>query len=97
MATNKRDQMTQIAREHLDIPTLEPRHMDSLDFHNVGVVGVARALDAAYRAGQADLLAAAEALLAAKDRGTEVTDEWHALSDAVENARRIKSEPKPWQ
>ncbi len=59
--TTTNELFTQIAREHLDLETLEQRNRDSLDFHDVGVVGVQRALDAAYRAGQAELLAAAEA------------------------------------
>jgi hypothetical protein len=42
---------TDIAREHLRIATLETRHSDSLDFHNVSVWGVKNALAAAYEAG----------------------------------------------
>jgi hypothetical protein len=42
---------TDIAREYLHIETLEERKWDSLDFHDVGVVGVERALQAAYQAG----------------------------------------------
>ena len=30
---------TNIAREHLNIPTLETRNSDSLDFHDVSVCG----------------------------------------------------------
>lgn len=41
-----------IAREHLGIETLRERKSDRLDFHNVGVWGVADALLAAYQAGQ---------------------------------------------
>ena len=41
-----------IAREHLLIETLEVRRSDSLDFHDVSVWGVDRALRAAYEAGQ---------------------------------------------
>ncbi|MBX3659497.1 MAG: hypothetical protein KF740_13770 [Ramlibacter sp.] len=44
---------TAIARQHLDIETLVERRMDGLDFHEVGVVGLRRALQAAYEAGQA--------------------------------------------
>lgn len=44
---------TQIAQKHLGIQTLEQRNRDSLDFHDVGVVGVQQALSAAYDAGQA--------------------------------------------
>jgi len=42
---------TAIAREHLFIETLEGRKSDSLDFHNVSVRGVERALSAPYQAG----------------------------------------------
>lgn len=48
--------LEQIAQAHLNIPTLTERKMDDLDFHNVGVWEVRRALEAAYQAG----LAAAE-------------------------------------
>ena len=89
MANPKIEQFfTQIARQHLGIETLEPRNLDRLDFHDVGVVGLTDALDAAYRAGQADLLAAAEALLAAKDNQMETIVEWRALRRAVKNARK---------
>ena len=43
---------TQIAREHLDIETLETRKMDGLDFHEVAVWQVEKALRAAYEAGR---------------------------------------------
>ncbi len=42
-----------IAKEELYIETLEPRHMDGLDFHEVGVWGLKRALKRAYEAGAA--------------------------------------------
>ena len=77
-----------IAREHLFIETLADRNMDSLDFHEVSVRGVKAALDAAYRAGQRDLLAAAEALLAAKDNQMETIAEWRALRKAIRAARK---------
>jgi len=90
--TTKNELFTQIAREHLFIETLEQRNRDSLDFHDVGVVGVQRALDAAYRAGQAELLAAAEALLEAEIpvAGTlpaKTKAAFKALHQAVKNAR----------
>jgi hypothetical protein len=50
---------TDIAREHLGIETLEERKSDRLDFHNVSVWGVERALSAAYQAGANDRTAAA--------------------------------------
>jgi hypothetical protein len=42
-----------IAKAHLFIETLETRHSDRLDFHNVAVWGVQDALEAAFMAGQA--------------------------------------------
>ena len=45
--------LTQIARKHLDIETLQTRHRDSLDFHDVSVWAVQSALMAAYQAGLA--------------------------------------------
>lgn len=43
--------LTQIAREHLFIETLETRRSDSLDFHVVAVWCVRSALEAAFNAG----------------------------------------------
>jgi hypothetical protein len=43
--------LTQIAREHLGIATLEERKPDRLDFRDVGVLSVAAAHRAAYEAG----------------------------------------------
>jgi hypothetical protein len=43
--------LTDIARQHLDILTLDTRRSDSLDFHNVAVWSVADALKAAFDAG----------------------------------------------
>ena len=51
----KRQQSTglieRIAREHLDIETLETRRSDELDFHEVAVWCIRAALEAAYEAG----------------------------------------------
>ena len=44
----------QIAREYLDIETLQTRNSDRLDFHEVAVWQIADALRAAYEAGQAN-------------------------------------------
>ena len=44
--------LTAIAREHLRISTLETRHGDDLDFHDVAVWGVRNALHAAFTAGR---------------------------------------------
>jgi hypothetical protein len=43
--------LSQIAREHLGIATLQPRNSDRLDFHDVAVWQVEAALNAAFDAG----------------------------------------------
>lgn len=43
-----------IALEHLGIGTLETRRSDSLDFHDVAVWDVKRALEAAFEAARAE-------------------------------------------
>ncbi len=43
--------ITQIAREHLSIPTLRARHSSDLDFHVLAVWSIRKALHAAYLAG----------------------------------------------
>ena len=48
------DLFTRIAQMHLSIDTLETRHRDSLDFHDVGVWCVRDALQAAFEAGLAE-------------------------------------------
>ena len=45
------DLFTQIANDHFGIQTLEERHTDSLDFHDVAVWNVKAALEAAFNAG----------------------------------------------
>jgi len=45
-------QMQQIALDHLFMQTLETRHSDRMDFHEVSVWGVKSALMAAYEAGR---------------------------------------------
>ena len=40
-----------IAAKHLNIETLETRHSDRLDFHDVAVWSVREALEAAFKAG----------------------------------------------
>ena len=49
--TDTHDLFSQIAATHLGIETLECRHRDSLDFHDVGVASLRSALAEAYRAG----------------------------------------------
>ena len=43
--------LASIAREHLQIPTLESRRSDHLDFHDVAVWQIEAALKAAFDAG----------------------------------------------
>lgn len=43
--------LDQIARDHLSIPTLHTRNLDSLDFHVLAVWSIRKALLAAYLAG----------------------------------------------
>lgn len=45
-------QFLQIARQHLQTDTLETRHSDRLDFHEVSVWGIKNALQAAFEAGK---------------------------------------------
>ena len=47
-----------IAARHLGIETLADRHSDRLDFHEVGVGGLAIALAAAYAAGRDEAMEA---------------------------------------
>jgi hypothetical protein len=42
----------QIALNHLSIETLETRHSDRLDFHEVSAWGIKSALQAAFDAGK---------------------------------------------
>ena len=44
-----------IAKKVLSIETLETRKLDSLDFHDVAVWRLKKALEAAYRAGAASV------------------------------------------
>jgi hypothetical protein len=43
--------LTDIAKKHLNIETLETRNSDSLDFHDMAVWCIKDALQAAYEAG----------------------------------------------
>jgi len=52
---NRVDQvLEQIAQAAMQVPTLRQRNSDSLDFHEVSVWGLKRALMAAYEAGRED-------------------------------------------
>lgn len=44
--------LTEIAKEELFVETLEKRLSDNLDFYDVSVWGIKRALERAYEAGQ---------------------------------------------
>ncbi len=44
--------LEKIARDHLDIETLTERKSDELDFHDISVWNLKKALQAAYDAGQ---------------------------------------------
>ncbi len=43
--------LTEIAKKHLSLETLETRNSDSLDFHDVAVWSLREALQEAYEAG----------------------------------------------
>ncbi len=51
MSTSLDTLLETIARDVLNIPTLATRGRDALDFHDVGVVSLKRALARAYAAG----------------------------------------------
>ncbi len=44
--------LQQIAQEHLSVETLQTRHSDSLDFHDLSVWQLRTALQAAFEAGR---------------------------------------------
>ena len=44
--------LTEIAKNHLNLETLETRNSDSLDFHDVAVWAIKDALQDAYEAGK---------------------------------------------
>lgn len=48
--------LEEIAREELFIETLETRMSDRLDFHDVSVWGVKKALELAFELGKAEAL-----------------------------------------
>ena len=64
--------LEQIAQSILDIPTLEERKMDALDFHEVSVWGLQRALKTAYNAGCIDALSD---YVVIEDRTGSISDE----------------------
>lgn len=46
--------LTQIAKRYLEIPTLESRNSDSLDFYDLSVIPIRYALEAAWKAGKSN-------------------------------------------
>jgi len=52
MPTTRDNAINRIAREVLDLETLEARKMDSLDFHDLAVWSIKDALERAYEAGR---------------------------------------------
>jgi len=46
-----KDIIAKIAKDHLFIETLKQQGSDRLDFHDLGVWGIRRALEAAHKAG----------------------------------------------
>ena len=44
--------LSEVAKKHLNIETLETRNSDSLDFYDVAVWSLKDTLEAAYEAGQ---------------------------------------------
>lgn len=80
-----RDQIIRaIAAKHLHVETLEPRNSDSLDFHEVGVVSLRRALEAAYDAGRAESGSSSEPAQSVEP-SVEASGEW--VSMTVDQAR----------
>lgn len=49
---NTNELFENIARQHLDIETLSERKSDDLDFHEISVWNLKKALQAAFEAGQ---------------------------------------------
>ena len=83
---------TNIAREHLNIPTLETRNSDSLDFHDVSVCGVKNALSHAYQAG---VNASAEnPRLIQKQLTSSAMFHTPGLFRALQNDYRINGKPR---
>ncbi|WP_223618986.1 hypothetical protein [Lysobacter sp. ESA13C] len=79
--------ITTIAQQHLDITPLETRGSDSLDFHSVSVWGIDAALTAAYFAGYAAAVRAANGSQAdalTTERHTMLGGVWLGEGEAVE-------------
>jgi hypothetical protein len=79
--------MTQSEKERiartLGIPTLEVRGRDSLDFHEVGVQGISRALEEAYKLGRQDAEAQGGTCIAYGAVDTWNEDQEHFADKAI--------------
>lgn len=79
--------LTTIAQQHLDVTTLETRGNDSLDFHSVSVWVIDAALTAAYLAGYAAAVRAANGSHAdalTSERHTMLGSIWLGEGEAAE-------------
>jgi hypothetical protein len=95
-----RQTLSEIAARELDIPTLEARGRDSLDFHEVSVWSLAEALVKAYKAGQSStprgrrirsLIDRADDLIAAIEGTTDQFEpEVARLQAAVTKAEQVR-------
>lgn len=54
MDTKRMESVCLDAATYMGIETLETRNSDSLDFHDVGVASIKRALEYAYRSGYSE-------------------------------------------
>jgi len=72
--------ITNIAREHFGVETLQTRKRDSLDFHDVAVWSMQSALEAAFKAGfdaaKSPKPAAAPEYFIEKGTDREMNDVW---------------------
>ncbi|MEQ8694155.1 MAG: hypothetical protein RIC85_02365 [Gammaproteobacteria bacterium] len=84
--------VTEIAREHLFIPTLERRDSDSLDFHDVAVWSVEAALTAAFAQGWCSALDELDCALAVR---RQIAVLW--TTDDVLEMREDLNEQQAWQ
>lgn len=88
--------LARIACDHLQVPTLEARNSDALDFHTVAVWGIKEALSAAYNAGatshQSD--ASATDIHAVLDERHEVAVIW--CVEDVQSLRPDLDEEESW-
>jgi hypothetical protein len=55
MKNTLKKKLEKIAKEHLDLDTLEAQNSDRLDFKEQSVWGIKKALEAAYEAGQQNM------------------------------------------